>query len=85
MQTERCLARKVRRARGSAHLFGKVADTDKHESDGVAVSLNKFQVVSGVPPAAGSIHGGARGHEITDDQIVAVELRRIVNGGVLVI
>src|ERR1700730_347502 len=42
VEPELGLARKVRRASGSAHLLRKVADADQHEGHGVAVRFNEL-------------------------------------------
>jgi hypothetical protein len=45
------------------------------------VRLNKFEIVAGVPPAAGSVDGSADRLEIAENVVVSIELRRGVGRG----
>ena len=68
------------RLAAAPHLVRKVAQAGQQDRHGVALRLDEFQVIAGIPPAAARIDGGAGGDKRADDGAVR-DLGRGIGGG----
>src|SRR5579863_10162557 len=71
----------IGRGRARAHLTGEIAHSDEHHGDNVALGFDKFEVVAGVPPAAGSVDDRAGGSEAAGEAAVFIDVGSEINAG----
>src|SRR5580698_5475894 len=58
-------------SRTISHLSGKIANADLHQRDDVAVRLDEFEIVAGIPPAALGVDRRSSRFECPNDVVVA--------------
>jgi hypothetical protein len=72
-EAELCLTGEVRIGRPLSQLLGERLDAVEHERHHVAGCLDELEVVAGVPPSAGGIHGCAEGCQVAFEIPVGID------------
>ena len=62
-------------------MIGKIADAVEHERDRIAVCFDELWIIFRVPPPTRRVNNTSHRLQITKDKILAVELRRVEDGG----